>query len=155
METTASRAVTHTSEARRPTPYRWRRPAQDRVPFVVLCGIRPDLKKLPAAFHRTAAGNEPVRDWLKSLLPDERREIGQDIATIEDGWPVGMPVCKPLGHGLWEVRSDLPGNRIARVIFCVAQEHIVLLHGFIKKTQKIPDSDLALARRRMKEVSDA
>ncbi len=63
-----------------------------------------------------------------------------------------MPACRPLGQGLWEVRSNLAGNRIARVIFCIAQGHMVILHGFIKKTQKIPDEDLALARKRMKEI---
>jgi phage-related protein len=110
------------------------------------------LKKIAAAFYRTSAGTEPVRDWLKGLSPEERREIGQDIATVEYGWPVGMPVCRPLGQGLWEVRSTLPGNRIARVIFCIAQGRMVLLHGFVKKTQKTPNEDLALARRRMKEI---
>jgi phage-related protein len=96
--------------------------------------------------------SEPVRDWLKGLSAEERREIGQDIATVEYGWPVGMPVCRPLGQGLWEVRSTLPGNRIARVIFCIAQGRMALLHRFVKKTQKIPNDDLALARRRMKEI---
>ena len=99
----------------------------------------------------TSAGTEPVRDWLKELLPEERREIGQD-ATVEYGWPVGMPVCRPLGQGLWEVRSTLSGNRIARVIFCIAHGRMVLLHAFMKKTQKIPEEDLAVARRRMKEI---
>ena len=119
---------------------------------MVRCAIGPTLKKIAAAFYRTAAGTEPVRDWLKGLSPEERREISQDIATVEFGWPVGMPVCRPLGQGLWEVRSTLPGNRIARVIFGIAQAHMVLLHGFVKKTQKIPDEDLALARKRMKEI---
>jgi phage-related protein len=63
-----------------------------------------------------------------------------------------MPVCRPLGQSLWEVRSAVPGNRIARVIFCIARGRMVLLHGFVKKTQKIPDDELALARRRMKEI---
>ncbi len=110
------------------------------------------LKKIAAAFYCTPAGTEPVRDWLKGLSADDRREIGQDIATVEYGWPVGMPVCRPLGQGLWEVRSNLPGNRTARVIFSIAQGHMVLLHGFVKKTQKTPDEDLALARKRMKEI---
>jgi phage-related protein len=86
------------------------------------------------------------------LSPEDRREIGQDIATVEYGWPVGMPVCRPLGQGLWEVRSNLPDKRIVRVIFCVAQGQMVLLHGFIKKTQKIPGEALVLARKRMKEI---
>lgn len=79
------------------------------------------LKKIAAAFYRTAAGTEPVRDWLRALPPEDRREIGQDIATVEYGWPVGMPVCRPLGQRLWEVRSNLPGNRTARVLFCIAR----------------------------------
>lgn len=118
--------------------------------YVRLSGLT--LKKIAAAFYRTSAGIEPVRDWLKGLTPEDRREIGQDIATVEYGWPVGMPVSRPLGQGLWEVRSTLPGNRVARVIFCIAQGHMVLLHGFVKKTQKTPDEDLALARRRMREI---
>jgi phage-related protein len=110
------------------------------------------LKRLPASFYRLNGGAEPVRDWLKSLAKDDRRIIGEDIATVEFGWPVGMPLCRPLGGGLWEVRSKLTQNRIGRVIFCVAQGHLVLLHAFIKKTQKTPKIDLATARKRQKEV---
>ena len=112
------------------------------------------LKKIAAAFYRTVAGTEPVRDWLKSLSPEERREIGQDIATVEYGWPIGMPVCRPLGQGLWEVRSNLLGNRSARGLFCIARGRMVLLHSFVKKARRIPDEDLALARRRMKELEE-
>ena len=83
------------------------------------------LKKIVAAFYRTSAGTEPVRDWLKGLPVEDRREIGKDIATVEYGWPLGMPVCRPLGQGLWEVRRTLRGN-IARVIFCIARERMVL-----------------------------
>ena len=119
---------------------------------MVQCFITPLLKKIPAAFYRTEAGTEPVRDWLKGLSREDRREIGQDIATVEYGWPVGMPVCRSLGQGLWEVRSNLPGNRTARAIFCIVQTHMVLLHGFVKKSQKTPDKDLVLARIRMKEI---
>ena len=114
--------------------------------------MRQALKKIVAAFYRTPAGTEPVRDWLKSLPPEDRREIGQDIATAEYGWPVGMPVCRPLGQGLWEARSNLSGNRPARVIFCIARGQMVLLHAFVKKTRRTPDEDLALARKRMKEI---
>ena len=114
--------------------------------------MRQVLKKIVAAFYRTPAGTEPVRDWLKSLPPEDRREIGQDIATAEYGWPVGMPVCRPLGQGLWEVRSNLSGNQPARVIFCIARGQMVLLHAFVKKTRRTPDEDLALARKRMKEI---
>lgn len=75
------------------------------------------LKKIVAAFYRTPGGTEPVRDWLKALSPEDRGDIGQDITTVEYGWPVGMPVCRPLGRGLWEVRSNVSDNRIARIIF--------------------------------------
>lgn len=109
-------------------------------------------KKLPAVFYRSTAGGEPVRDWLKALPQDDRRIVGFDIATAEFGWPVGMPLCRPLGGGLWEVRSSLTQGRIARVIFCVSEDSMVLLHGFVKKTRKTPRPDLELARRRQKEV---
>ena len=111
-----------------------------------------DLKKLPARFYRSETGTEPVREWLTSLPKADRRMIGVDIATVEYGWPVGMPTCRPLGRGLWEVRSSLPSKRISRVLFCVAQAHMVLLHGFIKKSQKTPKSDIEIARARQKEV---
>lgn len=90
-----------------------------------------ELKKLPAAFYCTASGNEPVRAWLKGLDETDRRIIGQDIAIAEFGWPVGMPVCRSLGSGLYEIRSDLAKGRIARVVFCMAKKQMVLLHAFI------------------------
>jgi len=110
------------------------------------------LKKIPAAFYQTGAGREPVRDWLRVLGAEDRKVIGEDIATVEYGWPVGMPICRPLGKGLWEVRSTLTNNRIARVIFGIVKNRMILLHGFIKKTQKTPDKDLSLARERLKEI---
>lgn len=107
------------------------------------------LKRIEVIFFRTSAGGEPVRDWLKSLKPiEDRKQIGVDMKTVEFGWPVGMPVCRPLGDGLYEVRSSLSQNRIARVLFYVdARGRMVLLHGFIKKTQKTPQTDLDLARK--------
>ncbi|MBA3440114.1 MAG: type II toxin-antitoxin system RelE/ParE family toxin [Pyrinomonadaceae bacterium] len=114
----------------------------------------PALKKIPAVFYRTAAGAEPVRNWLKELAAEDRRVIGIDIATVEFGWPVGMPVCRPISsrRGLWEVRSSLAGGRIARVLFSIHNDQMVLLHGFVKKTQKTPDSDLDLAMKRKREI---
>jgi phage-related protein len=104
-------------------------------------------KRIPAIFVRTEAGGEPVRDWLKTLSPDDRKRIGADIKTVEFGWPIGMPVCRPLGSGIYEVRTTLLRNRIARVLFYIdKKERMVLLHGFIKKTRKTPDEDLELAR---------
>src|SRR4051812_22310765 len=101
--------------------------------------------KIPVVFYRTAAGTEVVRDWLRSLDQGDRDAISQDLMRVQFRWPVGMPLCLSLGQGLWEVRSDLHNNRIARVLFCVMDERIVALHGFIKKTQKTPPADLALA----------
>jgi phage-related protein len=110
-------------------------------------------KKLVVHFYCSKAGAELVRDWLKGLPVEDRQILGRDLRLVELGWPVGMPLCRPLGGGLWELRSGLSGNRIARVIFCAAQGRMVLLHGFIKKTQKTPLAELELARTRQKEVS--
>ena len=110
-------------------------------------------KRVSAAFYATSAGNEPVRDWLKDQSLADRKVLGEDIAAVEFTWPVGMPLVRPMKQGLWELRSSLAGNRIARILFCVAEDRMVLLHGFIKKSQKTPDEELALARKRQKEIS--
>ena len=112
-----------------------------------------ESRKIPVLFYRTAAGAEVVRDWLLGLDEGDRKSVGQDLMRVQYRWPVGMPLCRPLKDGLWEVRSSLPSGRIARVLFCVHQEHILLLSGFIKKSQKTPDEELALARKRMKEFT--
>lgn len=109
-------------------------------------------KKIQARFYELPSGRNPVRDWLMELDSEDRRIAGFDVQTVEFGWPIGMPVCKPLGDGLWEVRSNFSGGRIGRIIFCLVNNEMVLLHGFIKKTQKTPLADLALARKRMKEI---
>lgn len=110
------------------------------------------LTEIPVVFYRTPGGTEPVRDWLRRLSREDRRTIGTDLATVQVGWPLGMPLCRSLGSGLWEVRSKLPGNRIARLVFFVAKGRIGVLHGFIKKTQKTPPAEIALAQKRMKEM---
>lgn len=106
-----------------------------------------DLRPLPVVFFRTAAGVEPAREWLKKLPSSERLIIGEDLKTVQFRWPLGMPLVRNLGDGLWELRSNLP-TRIARCLFYVPQGRIVVLHGFIKKTQKTPPEDKALALRR-------
>lgn len=110
------------------------------------------LKRLTVRFYETATGRKPVREWLLELSVDDRRTVGYDVQTVEFGWPVGMPTCRALGDGLWEVRSDLSDGAIARVIFCVVSGEMALLHGFIKKTQKTPRHDIALADQRRKEI---
>ncbi len=111
------------------------------------------LNEIQVVFYRTDTGTEPVRDWLKSLPDEDRRTIGIDLATVQVGWPVGMPLCRSLGGGLWEVRSSLPSRRISRLLFFVHEGRIGIVHGFIKKTPKTPQDDLELARKRMKEMT--
>jgi len=108
-------------------------------------------KPLPVAFFQSASGNEPVRAWLKSLPQKERKSIGEDIKTAQYGWPLGMPLVRKLEPDLWEIRSIL-GNRIARVLFTIFNKKIILLHGFIKKSQTTPSQDINLARRRKKQL---
>ena len=108
-------------------------------------------KIITVDFYEQANGREPVREWLKSLKKTERRIIGEDIKMVQEGWPLGMPLVRNLGKGLWEVRSTLP-NTIARVLFIMHLGQMVLLHGFIKKAQKTATQDLELAQRRAKEV---
>ena len=104
--------------------------------------------RLQVVFYLTAAGNEPVREWLKALPTHDRKIIGDDLKTAQYGWPLGMPLIGKLEPGLWEVRSRL-GDQIARVLFTVEDDTMVLLHGFIKKSQKTPLQDLQLARQRL------
>ncbi len=102
-------------------------------------------------FYATQTGREPVREWLTGLSKDEKKLIGEDIKTVQFGWPIGMPVVEKLGRDLWEIRTSLK-NRIARVLFTIHSGQIVLLHGFIKKTQKTPVDDLDLAQERLRDV---
>ena len=107
-------------------------------------------RPLNVVFYQTGTGHEPVREWLKGLPKEERKTIGADILSVQYAWPVGKPLVDNLGDGVWEIRSRLP-NRIARTLFAVVDEEIVLLHGFIKKRQQTPHLELALAKKRKKE----
>ena len=102
---------------------------------------------LTVAFFRTETGREPVREWLKSLPREQRKIIGEDIKTVQFGWPLGMPLVRKLDKGLWEVRLSLPDG-IARILFTTGEHRMILLHGFIKKSQKTPLQDLELAKTR-------
>jgi phage-related protein len=103
---------------------------------------------LNVIFFLTNSGREPVRDWLKSLDKEDRKVIGEDIKLVQFRWPLGMPLVRKMETDLWEIRSRLSGGRIARVFFTVRNEEMVLLHGFIKKSQKTPAKDLKLAQQR-------
>lgn len=109
-------------------------------------------KKINVVFYQTPAGNEPVCEWLKNLEPYDRQNIGNDIKTVEYGWPIGMPVSRPLGNKLYEVRSNISDKRIARVIFTIIDDYMILLHGFIKKTQQAPKEEIDLAIKRLKDI---
>lgn len=112
-------------------------------------------KTIEVLFYKTSGGKEPVRKWMLQLDKDDRYIIGVDLKTVEFGWPLGMPFVRSMKSydRLWEVRSNISGNRIARVLFTVYDARMVLLHGFIKKTQKTPKSDLDLADDRKREVN--
>ena len=107
-------------------------------------------RPLNVVFYKTDAGNEPVREWLLDLPKEDCKVIGTDILTVQYAWPVGKPLVDNLGDGIWEVRSRLE-NRIARTLFAVVDQEIVLLHGFIKKQQKTPQDELELAKKRKRQ----
>ena len=107
--------------------------------------------KLDVRFFIKDCGSEPVRQWLKDLPANERKVIGEDIKTVQLGWPLGMPLVRHLGAGLWEVRIHLE-NRVVRVLFALDKSTTVLLHGFIKKQQTTPKPDLDLAKERLKQL---
>lgn len=115
----------------------WYAPAMEQTNFI-----------LTVSFYRTDAGNEPVRDWLKELPRDDKRIIGEDIKTAQLGWPLGMPLIRKMDKNLWEVRSSLPDG-IARVLFTVDENQMILLHGFIKKTNKTPQKEIKTATARL------
>jgi phage-related protein len=108
---------------------------------------------LRVVFYRSASGNEPVRDWLKGLAREDRKAIGEDVKTAQYGWPLGMPLIRKLEPGLWEVRSRV-SHGIARVIFTVDTGVMVLLHGFVKKSQKTPAPELKTARQRLADLHE-
>lgn len=108
-------------------------------------------RTLNAVFFKTEQGNEPVREWLRLLTKAERKVIGEDVLKVQYCWPIGRPLVGSLGDGLWEVRSRME-ERIARVLFCVDGSTMILLHGFVKKTQKTPKPELALAKKRLRQL---
>jgi phage-related protein len=112
----------------------------------------PQLKRIVFRFFEADSGAKPVRMWLLSLSVADRKTVGEGLQTVEYGWPIGMPVCRSLtGHkGLWEARASISDGQIARVFFCIKNGEMIGLHGFVKKTQKTPPREIAIAVRRMK-----
>lgn len=109
-------------------------------------------QKIPLSFYRTPSGVEPVREFIKRLPTEDRKVLGSDLLAAQWKWPVGMPLCRPMGGGLYEIRTTLPSRRIARTLLIYWQKQLVALHAFIKKTETTPDDDLQLARKRQKET---
>jgi phage-related protein len=109
-------------------------------------------RKIELVFFRNTSGGEPVRLWLRGMGEADRHAIGTDLLRAQWRWPIGMPLCRAIGSGLWEIQTDLPSNRTARVLICSYADRLVALHGFIKKTRASPEDDLALARKRQKEL---
>jgi len=103
---------------------------------------------LTVNFYRSESGNEPVREWLRELPKEHKRIIGEDIKTAQLGWPLGMPLIRKMDKRLWEVRSFLPDG-IARVFFTINGNTMVLLHGFIKKSNRTPHNELDTVNRRL------
>ncbi len=110
--------------------------------------------RLNVVFFRTGSGTEPVRRWLKALSAPHKKAIGEDIKTVQFGWPLGMPLMEKLGPYLWEVRTKVPDG-IALVLFTVDGPMMILLHGFIKKTRKIPQKEINTARSRLRQYQEA
>ena len=120
--------------------------------MVHTCLVPATEKRMTLVFFRTDSGAEPVREWLLELPKADRRVVGFGLKQLEFGWPVGMPLCRAMGAGLFELRVALPSRRIARVLVCVHDGELFALHAFIKKTQKTPDSELKLARKRKRQL---
>jgi phage-related protein len=107
---------------------------------------------LSVTFYKSAMGNNPVVKWFRDLNREDRKRLGLDLLRVQENWPVGMPICKSLGKGLWEVRCILSNSRISRIMFFTHDSEICVVHAFIKKAQTTPQLELELARKRMKEM---
>ena len=114
--------------------------------------VTAEEKRVPLAFFRTAAGGEPVREWLQDLPREQRKKLGEGLKELEYGGPIGMPLSRPMGKGLHELRVSLESKREARVLFVVQDEQLIALHALVKKSAKTPKADLDLARQRQREL---
>jgi phage-related protein len=107
--------------------------------------------QLPVVFFKTAAGNQPVRDFLlNDRSEQDRKEIGFDISVVQRRFPLGLPLVEKVTENLWEIRSHIPDG-ICRSFFTVHKGTIILLHSFVKKTQKTPKKELDTANKRLQE----
>ena len=111
----------------------------------------PIARPIRVAFFRLDSGGEPAREWLKDLPKEQRKAIGEDVKTLQFGWPIGMPLVRKIADNLWELRSHISAG-IARTFFTVFEDQIVLLHGFVKKSWNTPPKELAMAKRRLSKL---
>lgn len=116
--------------------------------YGTLGSLKKRIRPHKVRFYHGVSGREPVRVWLKQLDPTDRKQIGEDLYTLQLGWPLGMPLARKLKPDLWELRCNIRGG-IARILFTVAEHELLLLNGFIKKSQKLPPNELAVAMRRL------
>jgi phage-related protein len=110
------------------------------------------LVSFPLLFWKSSTGREPVREFLQEQTKPDRMRLGSDLRKLQFGWPIGMPLVRSFGDGLWELRSSMPSRREVRIMFAAEDDMLVLLHAFVKKTQKTPPSEIAVARQRLKEL---
>ena len=108
-------------------------------------------KDFEVVFFETASGKQPVREFIWGLTKEDKKEVGADIRTVQAGFPMGLPLVKKIDSGVWEIRSTIRDG-ICRVFFTVTGEKIVLLHAYLKKTQKIPPKELDIVKERLKEL---
>ncbi len=106
---------------------------------------------LDVCFFATDTNNEPVWEWFQQLTSGDKKLIGEDLKTVQFGWPLGMPLVRHVDGELWETRSKLSAG-IARVLFVLDGNKMILIHAFIKKQQKTPKPDLDLAKARVKQL---
>lgn len=93
-----------------------------------------------------------MRAELKRLPLDDKKKVGRDLAQLQFGWPIGMPLVRKVQGDVWELRCSLPSKRELRILFVTGEAMLILLHAFIKKTQKTPIVELNLAEKRRKAL---
>jgi phage-related protein len=121
------------------------------VPDMIHTGMQAP-EPIALRFWKTAEGNEPVRNFLSELEKSDKKKIGADIRKVQFGWPIGMPLVKSLGKGLWELRTSMPSRKEIRVFFAIGEDEMILLHAFVKKSQKTPDKEIEIARLRLRRL---
>ena len=106
------------------------------------------------AFYQTPSGNKVVLEFIRDLSAEDRKVVGEDLKTVQIGFPMGLPLCRPLGEGLYEIRSSLASRREMRLIFYFdrPRQSLAIVHALIKKSAKLPKADLELARKRKDET---